>query len=94
MIRSFKKRNPAQEIFSGHFVKGIDNDVQKRAHMKLLALHYAVRLEDLRIPAGNNLEALRGDRKGQCSIRVNDRWRVCFVWSDGGADEVEIVDYH
>ncbi len=94
MIRSFKKRNPAAEIFAGFFVKGVDKAVQERAHRKLLALHYAVRLEDLRIPAGNNLEALRGDRKGQHSIRVNEKWRICFLWSHGGAEEVEIVDYH
>ncbi len=62
--------------------------------MKLLALHYAVRLEDLRLPAGNNLEMLRGDRKGQHSIRINDKWRICFVWSQSGVENVEIVDYH
>jgi toxin HigB-1 len=94
MIRSFKRRNPASEIFEGYFVKGIDKAVQKRAHLKLLALHYAVRLKDLRIPAGNNLGALRGDRKGQHSIRINEKWRVCFVWSGGSAEDVEIVDYH
>jgi len=94
MIRSFKKRNPAKEIFEGYFVKGLDKALQKRTHMKLLALHYAVRFEDLRIPAGNNLEALRGNRKGQHSIRINDQWRVCFYWNAGGAEDVEIVDYH
>ena len=94
MIRSFKKRNPANEIFEGYFVRGIDKTVQKRAHLKLLAIHYAARLEDLRIPSGNNLEALRGDRRGQHSIRINDQWRVCFVWDKGGAEDVEIVDYH
>ncbi len=94
MIRSFKKRNPAREIFDGFFVKELDRGLQKRAHMKLLALHYAVNLEDLRIPSGNNLEALRGDRKGQHSIRINDQWRICFVWDGSGAEHVEIVDYH
>jgi proteic killer suppression protein len=94
MIRSFKKRNPAQEIFEGFFVKGIDKTIQKRAHMKLLAIHYAIRLEDLRIPSGNNLEALRGNRKGQHSIRVNDQWRICFRWNEAGAEDVEIIDYH
>ena len=94
MIRSFKKRNPANEIFEGYFVRGIDKTVQKRAHLKLLAIHYAARLEDLRIPSGNNLEALRGDRRGQHSIRINDQWRDCFVWDKGGAEDVEIVDYH
>jgi len=94
MIRSFKKRNPAREIFKGYFVKGVDKALQTRAHMKLLALHYAVKLEDLRIPAGNNLEALRGNRKGQHSIRINEKWRICFTWGVGGAEDVEIVDYH
>ncbi len=57
-------------------------------------LHAAADLEDLRVPPGNRLEALRGDRAGQHSIRINDRWRLCFVWRDGHAEEVEIVDYH
>ena len=62
--------------------------------MKLLSIDAAGRLDDLRAPPGNRLEALRGDRRGQHSIRVNDRWRVCFVWREGAAWEVEIVDYH
>lgn len=94
MIRSFKRRNPACDIFEGYFVKGMDKTLQKRAHLKLLAIHYAVRLEDLRIPSGNNFEALRGDRRGQYSIRINGQWRICFTWDAGGADDVEIVDYH
>jgi proteic killer suppression protein len=57
-------------------------------------MHFATRLDDLRMPPGNRLEALRGDREGQYSIRVNDQWRVCFVWREGVAYEVEIVDYH
>ena len=61
---------------------------------KLVQLDAADRLDDLRIPPGNRLEALKGDRKGQHSIRVNDQWRVCFRWDDGDAHEVEIVDYH
>lgn len=61
---------------------------------KLEYLDAAVRLEDLRVPPGNRLEALAGDRKGQHSIRINDQYRICFVWTDQGADEVEIVDYH
>jgi proteic killer suppression protein len=94
MLRSFRKRNPAQEIFEGYFVKGLDRAVQKRAHMKLLAIHYAAKLEDLRLPAGNNLEALRGDRRGQHSMRINEKWRICFMWDKSGADNVEVVDYH
>jgi toxin HigB-1 len=61
---------------------------------KLLLLHNANMLGDLRSPPGNRLEALKGDRKGQHSIRINEQWRICFVWRDGGADDVEIVDYH
>jgi proteic killer suppression protein len=61
---------------------------------KLLYLHRAKRLEDLRVPPGNRLEALKGDRKGQYSIRLNDQWRICFRWKDGDAWDVEIVDYH
>ena len=57
-------------------------------------LHAATALEDLRVPPGNRLEALRGSRRGQHSIRVNDQWQICFVWRDGGADDVEMVDYH
>ena len=62
--------------------------------MKLMIINNAENLNDLRIPPGNRLEALSGDREGQHSIRINDRWRVCFVWHEGGAHEVEIVDYH
>jgi proteic killer suppression protein len=64
------------------------------ARRKLRQLQIAGRLEDLRVPPGNRLEALKGKRRGQYSIRVNDQWRVCFRWSDAGAEEVEIVDYH
>jgi proteic killer suppression protein len=64
------------------------------ARRKLAQMHFATRLDDLRMPPGNRLEALRGDREGQYSIRVNDQWRVCFVWREGVAYEVEIVDYH
>jgi proteic killer suppression protein len=64
------------------------------AERKLAQLHAAATIEFLRAPPGNHLEALRGDRKGQHSIRINDRWRVCFRWADGDAFDVEIVDYH
>lgn len=68
--------------------------MERAARRKLLYLHAAERLEDLRVPPGNRLEALRGDRAGQYSIRINDRWRICFVWHGGEANEVEIGDYH
>ncbi|PWB79793.1 MAG: plasmid maintenance system killer protein [Methylocystaceae bacterium] len=66
----------------------------KSARRKLEAVHAATNLEDLGSPPGNRLEALSGDRAGQCSIRINDQWRTCFDWTDGGAENVEIVDYH
>ena len=67
---------------------------ERIARRKLLLLHRAKSLDDLRVPPGNRLEALRGNRKGQHSIRINDQWRICFVWAQGDARDVEIVDYH
>ena len=67
---------------------------ERIARRKLLLLHWAKSLDDLRVPPGNRLEALRGNRKGQYSIRINDQWRICFVWAQGDARDVEIVDYH
>jgi proteic killer suppression protein len=64
------------------------------AERKLRAISNAVELRDLRSPPGNRLEALKGDRKGQHSIRINDQWRICFRWTEAGAEDVEIVDYH
>lgn len=93
MIRSFSDKN-AERIWDEHFVKAIDRRVQRAALRKLEALHAAAEVEDLRIPPGNRLELLKGDRAGQHSIRVNDQWRICFRWKDGGADDVELVDYH
>lgn len=75
-------------------MKGIPSDVARRARTKLVMIADAVRLEDLRAPPGNRLEALRGNRAGQLSIRVNDQWRICFAWRNGAAYEVEFVDYH
>ena len=68
--------------------------IERVARRKLLFLHQAQRLEELKVPPGNRLEALKGDRKGQHSIRINDQWRICFRWKDGDAFDVEIVDYH
>lgn len=75
-------------------VKGLSQDVQRAALRKLLILDAAESLADLRVPQGNRLEKLKGDRKGQHSIRVNDQWRICFVWSNGDALQVEFTDYH
>ena len=68
--------------------------ISKVARRKLRQLEIANRIEDLRVPPGNHLEALKGDRTGQYSIRINDQWRICFLWTDSGAENVEIVDYH
>jgi proteic killer suppression protein len=93
MIRSFRDAD-TEKIFKRQFVRKIPHDIQQRAFMRLNALDAAVRLEDLRLPPSNQLEALKGDRKGQHSIRINDQWRICFVWRSGHAEQVEIVDYH
>ena len=93
MIKSFSDKRAAA-IFFGYVVRGFSPQVQKRARGKLLMIDAASRLDDLRIPPGNRLEALRGDRKGQHSIRINDQWRLCFSWREGEAWSVEIVDYH
>ncbi|MGQ0677655.1 MAG: type II toxin-antitoxin system RelE/ParE family toxin [Rhodospirillales bacterium] len=93
MIRSFKDREAAG-LFAGRFSRRLPPDVQRRAHRKLLMLDAAAGLEFLAAAPGNRLEALRGDRRGQWSIRINDQWRLCFRWRDGAAEDVEIVDYH
>jgi proteic killer suppression protein len=93
VIKSFADKRTAA-IFAGHAVRGLPLQIQERARAKLLALDAAKRLDDLRRPPGNRLEALAGNRQGQHSIRVNNQWRICFVWRDGEAFKVEIVDYH
>lgn len=93
VIRSFSGRH-AEAIFGNRTPKGFPTDILKSVRRKLAMLNAAVNLDDLRAPPGNRLEALHGDRKGQHSIRVNDQWRVCFVWRDDGPHDVEIVDYH
>ena len=93
VIRSFRDSD-TEKIFKRQFVRKFPRDIQQRAFMKLNAIDAAVSLEDLRLPPSNRLEALKGDRKGQHSIRINDRYRVCFEWRDGDAYNVEIVDYH
>jgi proteic killer suppression protein len=93
MIKSFRIE-AARAAWERRFVKGVPQDVLRIGNRKLLQLHNAQSLNDLRAPPGNRLEALSGDRKGQHSIRINDQWRVCFVWDGGEAYQVEIVDYH
>ena len=91
-IQSFKCSD-TENLFKGERVKKFVN-IQSVAMRKLAMLNRAATLNDLRVPPGNLLEALSGNRKGQHSIRVNDQWRVCFVWSEQGPINVEIVDYH
>ena len=93
MIRSFAGRDAAR-LFDRKRTRRFGQDVEKLARRKLLMLDAAESLNDLRIPPGNHLEKLRGDRSGQHSIRVNDQWRICFRWRSGDAFDVEIVDYH
>jgi proteic killer suppression protein len=92
MIRSFRSRE-AEDLFHDRRVARFDS-IERAARRKLLLLHRSTSLRDLARLPGNRLEALRADRKGQHSIRVNDRWRICFVWREGDAFDVEIVDYH
>ena len=93
MIKSFRDRE-TQKVFEGHHSGKIPQNLTRSAERKLRILHRAGTLDDLRIPPGNHLEALKGDRKGQWSIRVNDQFRICFVWTDKDVHDVEIVDYH
>jgi proteic killer suppression protein len=93
MIVNFKDSG-AENLFHGYKTPGLPADIQRAAMRKLKLLHNAVDLQDLRIPPGNRLEALKGNRSGQHSIRVNDQWRICFIWLDRNAHSVEIVDYH
>ncbi len=93
MIRSFRGKYVAA-IAAGKAPKGFPPDLVVTAERRLQAIANAAVLRDLASPPGNRLEALKGDRAGQHSIRINQQWRVCFRWSDGGAEDVEIVDYH
>jgi len=93
VIKSFKDRETRQ-IFTRQRSRRLPPDIQQVALRKLRMLNNAHALNDLQVPPANRLEKLEGDRAGQYSIRINDRWRVCFAWRDGDADDVEIVDYH
>jgi proteic killer suppression protein len=93
MIKSFGNE-AARAAWERRFIKGLPRDVLRVGNRKLVQLHNARSLNDLRAPPGNRLEALSGKRRGQHSVRINDQWRVCFVWDGGDAFNVEIVDYH
>lgn len=93
MIQSFSD-TCTEKIFEGKSPKGFPQDIIRRAIIKLDQLHSAASLDDLRIPPSNHLEALKRDRIGQHSIRINKQWRLCFRWENGNAYEVTITDYH
>ena len=93
MIRSLADKG-TQRLWHEEYVRSLDKSLRRAVLRKLELLHAAADVEDLRIPPGNRLERLTGDRRGQYSIRVNAQWRLCFTWHEGGADDVELVDYH
>ncbi|MGL5114131.1 MAG: type II toxin-antitoxin system RelE/ParE family toxin [Beijerinckiaceae bacterium] len=93
MIKSFRNRL-TEDLHRGFPAKAVPADVARRAIVKLFLIDTVTRLEDLRVPPGNRLEPLKGDRAGQYSIRVNDQWRICFIWREGDAHDVEFCDYH
>ncbi|WP_169251958.1 type II toxin-antitoxin system RelE/ParE family toxin [Brevibacterium sp. 'Marine'] len=93
MIRSFGSKD-TERIWHEHYVKRVDRTLQRATLRKLELIHAAKDVEDLRVPPGSRLERLVGDCRGQHRICVNAQWRLCFVWREGGADDVELVDYH
>ena len=94
MIRSFADKQTEALFYRERKHKRLPDELQRKARMKLIQIHRSASLNDLRVPPGNRLEALKGDREGQYSIRINDQWRICFRWSNGDAYDVQIVDYH
>ena len=93
MIHGFADKE-TELIWTGVRSRRLPGDMQSAALRKLRMLNQARKLDDMRVPPGNRLEALKGERSGQHSIRINDQWRICFIWKDGGAHHVQIVDYH
>jgi len=93
VIRSFGNKD-TERLWRRERVSSIDPRIHRAALRKLRQVGSAMSLDELRVPPGNRLEQLKGDRAGQYSIRINDQWRICFVWTAAGPEEVEIVDYH
>lgn len=93
MIRSFRDKD-TEAIWARRYVKKLSPELNKLAYNKLVLVNAAESINDLRVPPGNRLEKLAGARAGEYSIRVNAQWRTCFTWSSGGAENVELVDYH
>ena len=92
-VRRFKDTD-TEHVFEGRRVRRLPDDIQRPARMRVQRVVAAIALADLRLPPSQRLEVLRGDRRGQHSIRINDQWRVCFRWTEHGAMEIEITDYH
>ncbi|MDE2861690.1 MAG: type II toxin-antitoxin system RelE/ParE family toxin [Chloroflexota bacterium] len=88
------RNDVAERLFAGESVRQLPADIQRRARMRAQRVLAAMALTDLLVPPSHRLESLRGDREGQFSIRINDQWRVCFIWTDEGAMEIEVTDYH
>ncbi|MBO6535248.1 MAG: type II toxin-antitoxin system RelE/ParE family toxin [Balneolaceae bacterium] len=93
MIKSFADKE-TEKIFERSYSKKLPENIQRRAYRKLLQIDLMSSVEELRSPPGNRLEKLSGNREGQHSIRINNQWRICFIWKDSDAFEVEIIDYH
>jgi proteic killer suppression protein len=93
VIESFADKE-TERLWNREFSKRLPHDIQRIAFRKLIILHRSKTLNDLKVPPGNRLEELSGDRRGQHSIRINKQWRICFHWSNGSATDVEITDYH
>ncbi len=93
MIKAFKCKE-TQKVYQREFSKKLPQDIQRTAYKKLLMIDASLDVSDLKIPPANRLEKLSGDREGQYSIRINKQYRICFVWNNGSAFDVEIVDYH
>ena len=93
MLKSFSSKE-TEKIWRGIRSRSLPDDIQRVARRKLRMINNARDINDLRVPPGNRLEALKGDRTGQYSVRINKQWRICFRWDDGDAYDIEIVDYH
>jgi toxin HigB-1 len=93
MIRSFKDK-VTKAVFERRFTKSVSTNLARLAYKKMLQINAATELDELKLPPGNQLELLSGNRKGQHSIRINNQFRVCFIWAEDGANNVEITDYH
>ncbi len=93
MLRSFADKE-TEQVWQRRRARKLDQEVQRAALRKLLILDAAETLDDLRVPPGNRLEKLKGNRAGSFSVRINQQWRICFRWTDAGPEDIEIVDYH